>query len=67
MDKMYSDSQIKGAWASYKTAICWRTLKAGKWSISLKSPGIQDGVTKSEMVKLSQYVSFPKWLEINNT
>jgi len=63
MEKVYTAIQIKEAWDAYQDAKAWRVLKEGKWKIYRKSPNIEDGVTKCEMVNLKDKMSFPRFLE----
>ena len=63
MEAVYTLPQIKELWEAYQNAKAWRVLREGKWKIYRKSPNIEDGVTKCEMIKLKDKMSFPKFME----
>ena len=63
MDEVFTISQIKERWEAYLSAKGWRVLKEGKWKLQFKSPDLTGGATKAEMVKIKDYMSFPKYLE----
>lgn len=64
MDEVYTLSQIKEYWDAYRARKAWRMLKDGKWVLKLTAPALDGAaVTRAEMVKLRDHVSFPKYLE----
>ena len=64
MDEVYTLAQIKEHWEEYKAKQAWRVLRDGKWVIKMKAPEPgKEAMTRCEMVKLKDYVSFPKFLE----
>jgi len=61
--KTFTIDQIREQWGAYKEAYGYRVLREGKWKLYMKAPDLTGGVTKCEMVKIRNHMSFPKYLE----
>lgn len=66
MDTVYTYQQVKDAWQSYNTEMCWVGLnKDGATKVYMRAPDLASGSMRSaKMVKIRDKISFPKYLEM---
>jgi len=61
--KTFTIDQIREQWTKYKDAFGYRVLRDGKWKFYMRKPDLSGCPTRCEMVKVRNYMSFPKYLE----
>jgi len=64
MESVYTQDQIKEAWAEYHTKKVMKILKDGKWTVHKLKPGLRNiEGTKASIVTVNEVMGFPKFLE----
>jgi len=65
MKQVFTLSDIKEAWSSFKTDKAIKVLKEGVWYTRPAgvNPLREDGVTQAKMVTCSEAMTFPEFLE----